>query len=55
MRPLGICPFCKENEAELYDDSGTKYQVICYNCGGRTGECDKAQDAIDLWNGATED
>ena len=50
---LRNCPFCRGNKLKLCCVTYTPflYQVMCEDCGGRTGGQRTEEDAIGHWNG----
>jgi Lar family restriction alleviation protein len=51
--PIEACPFCGEADAKvaLHDDKN--YAVFCLSCGARGSVKATKEEAIDIWNQAT--
>ena len=49
LKDLKPCPFCGENEQELYEDDYGNYAIRCQYCDAQSGMCGNRKSAIEEW------
>lgn len=56
QEPLGVCVFCKEDEAKLgRNKEWGVWRVRCGACGAKGPDCVTKIEAISSWNNVTKE